>query len=67
LLGVNTVPRSEDTQSAYRSELAGVAGSLAILAATCSIHHITTGEATIGLDGDQALKTASGDWPLNAG
>jgi ribonuclease HI len=67
LLGVNTVPGLEDTQSAYRSELAGVAGSLAILAATCRIHHITDGEATIGLDGEQALKTASGDWPLNAG
>jgi hypothetical protein len=63
---VNAVPGPEETQSAYRSELAGVSGSLAILASVCSLYQISSGTATLGLDGDQALKAASGHWPLDA-
>jgi hypothetical protein len=58
ITGVNAVPGAEAIQSAYWSELAGISGSLAILQATCLLHDISSGQITIGLDGDQALKTA---------
>jgi hypothetical protein len=65
MVGVNAVPGNCQEQSAYRSELAGISGSLAITAAVCRIHDIQAGSITFGLDGNQALKAAAGDWPLN--
>jgi hypothetical protein len=56
ICGLNAVPGPKETQSAYRSKLAGVSGSLAILASICSLHQISSGKATVGLDGNQALK-----------
>jgi ribonuclease HI len=65
IVSVNSVPGNWNEQSAYRSELAGISGSLAITAAVCHIHDIQEGSITFGLDGNQALKAAAGDWPLN--
>ena len=65
ILSVNYVPGNREEQSAYRSELAGISGSLSIISAVCSVHDIQTGAITIGLDGEQALISASEDWPLN--
>ena len=64
MISVNTVPGHRQEQSAYRSELAGIEGALAILESVCKVHDIQHGAATIGLDGEQALIEASGDWPL---
>jgi hypothetical protein len=65
IISVNAVPGHRQEQSAYRSELAGIEGALAILESVCTVHDIQQGAATIGLDGQQALIEASGDWPLN--
>jgi hypothetical protein len=65
IVSVNAVPGNCDEQSAYRSELAGISGSLAVTAAVCRVHDIQDGSITFGLDGRQALLAAAGDWPLN--
>ena len=65
IISVNSVPGNWDEQSAYRSELAGISGSLSILAAVCTVHDVHTGSVTIGLDGEQAMIAASEDWPVN--
>lgn len=64
-LGVNSVPGNYHEQSAYRSELAGISGSLAIISAICDKYDITSGSITIALDGEQALLNASSTWPLS--
>ena len=56
---INTVPGPTDSQSAYRSELAGISGSLLIIQAICKRHHIQNGCITIGLDGQSAMKSVS--------
>ena len=58
------VPGPIDAQSAYRSELAGISGSLLILQALCNKYNLSTGTITIGLDGKSALETVSGTQPL---
>jgi hypothetical protein len=65
LISVNSVPGIREEQSAYRSELAGVSGSLSLIVAICMVHDIHTGLITIGLDGKQAMIAASEDWPLS--
>ena len=65
MMCVNAPPGHGDEQSSYRSELAGIAGTLALVSSICQIHDISSGSITIGLDGDQALTQASGDWPLS--
>jgi hypothetical protein len=64
MISVNTVPGHSQEQSAYQSELAGIEGALAILESVCKVHDLQHCAATIGLDGNQALIEASGDWPL---
>jgi hypothetical protein len=64
--GPEAVLGPEEIQSTYQSELVGTTGSLVILASITSLHHISSGHATIGLDGNQVLKTVAGQWPLNA-
>jgi hypothetical protein len=51
LISVNSVPGNREEQSAYRSKLAGVSGSLSLISAVCMVHDIHTGSITIGLDG----------------
>jgi hypothetical protein len=48
LISVYSVPGNRGEQSAYRSELAGVSGSLSLIAAVCMVHDIHTGLITIG-------------------
>ena len=63
--GANTVPGNPNEQSSYRSELAGISGTLAILDATCKKYDISTGSVTVALDGQQALLKARSLWPLS--
>jgi hypothetical protein len=65
MITVNEVPGHRQEQSAYRSELAGIEGALAVLASVCRVHRVENGAVTIGLDGEQALIEASGNWPLS--
>jgi hypothetical protein len=67
LVGVNVIPGSPNSQSAYRSELGGIAGLLESLHCLCQLHEITSGKVEIGLDGDQARQEAFGHWPLDPG
>jgi hypothetical protein len=65
IVGVNVIPGAEESQTAYRSELGGVAGILEALHCICRANHITYGKVEVGLDGDQARKEAFGIWPLD--
>lgn len=51
----NQVPGETDKQSAYRSELAGICGSLTLLYAVCKAYTIKKGLTTVALDGKQAM------------
>ena len=62
-IGVNAVPGEPGNQSSYRSELAGISGSLAIISAVCDKYDINSGSITIALDGKEAMRTASSVWP----
>ena len=59
IISINTVLGPTDSQSAYRSKLAGISGSLLIIQAICNMHHIQAGCTTIGLDSQSALKSVS--------
>ena len=48
IISVNSVPGNREEQSAYRSELAGISGSLSVIAAVCTVHDIQSGSITIG-------------------
>jgi hypothetical protein len=61
----NAVPGACKEQSVYRSELAGISGILMVLDIVCKKFNITVGGIGIGLDGQQAMISASKDWPLN--
>ena len=65
LVGVNVIPGEEDSQSPYRSELGGVAGILEALHCICIAQTVTSGHVTVGLDGEQAMKQAFSEWPLD--
>lgn len=66
ITGLNRVPGSADCQSAYRAELSGISCILAIIEAIRSVHNITQGGVTLGLDGESALKQAFGHKPLTS-
>ena len=57
ITGRNAVPGAPLDQSAYRSELSGIAGIVVTLSILCSYHNITGGGIEIGLDGEQAMKS----------
>ena len=63
--GSNWVTGPEESQSAYRSELASVIAGLTILDILVRHHNITEGAVTIVLDGETAMKESGGDWPLS--
>jgi hypothetical protein len=52
--GDNWVPGTPTDQSAYRSELAGIAGILSVVAIIIQHYDITNGSITIALDGYSA-------------
>jgi hypothetical protein len=60
----NWVPGLPTDQSAYRSELAGIAGILSAVAVMIQQYDITSGSITIALDGKSALDQASAETPL---
>ena len=64
-VGANAVPGNPEEQSSYRSELAGISGSLAIIAAVCDKYGIVSGSITMALDGQQALLKSRSMWPLS--
>ena len=59
--GWNWVTGPASSQSAYRSELAGVIASLTMLDIIVRQNNITEGEVTIALDGLTAMQQAGGD------
>jgi hypothetical protein len=61
LISVNSVPGNREEQSAYRSKLAGVSGSLSLIAAVCMVHDIHSRSIAICLDGKQAMFAVSED------
>ena len=65
IVSINYVPGHTDSQSAYRSELAGISGSLLLIAAICHKFHISHGAVTIGLDSQSAINSVSQADPLN--
>jgi hypothetical protein len=67
IVGVNVIPGEEESQSPYRSELGGIAGILEVLHCVCGVYQVSVGHVTVGLDGEQAMKEAFGDWPLDPG
>jgi hypothetical protein len=66
ILGVNHTPGNPSDQSPYRAELSSISGILCLLSLLCQIHDIKHGSIHIGLDGDSAMKEASGLHPLHA-
>jgi hypothetical protein len=65
IASVNVVPGRPSEQSAYRSELSGIIGSLTTIRLVCQLHNIQSGSVTIGLDGYEAMRQSSGNWPLD--
>jgi hypothetical protein len=65
ITGYNWVTGTKEDQSSYRSEAAGVSGSLAVLDVLVKHYHIESGSVTIALDGLSALQQCAGDWPLS--
>ena len=63
--GYNQVTGPEESQSVYRSELAGVIAGLTILDILVRHHNIIEGSVTIALDGRTTMKESGGDWPLS--
>jgi hypothetical protein len=65
-IGVNAVPGLPDEHSSYRSELAGISGSLAIIHAVCQRYSIQEGSVTLILNGIEAMRRASNTYrPLS--
>jgi hypothetical protein len=63
--GVNAVPGSPQEKSPYRAELVGISGVISIVKCVCEQYDIQAGTIEMGLDGEQAMKAAFEDWPLN--
>ena len=52
---LNIVPGLSSCQSAYRSELSGIYGSVCAVEQVCVTHKVIAGRVTIGCDGEEAL------------
>ena len=63
--GFNWVTGPGSSQSAYRSELAGVISALTIVDILVCHNNITEGAITFALDGKTAMEESRGDWPLS--
>jgi hypothetical protein len=64
LIGWNGVPGTLTAQSAYRSELAGIAAIITAAKLLVTRFSLSHGAIKIGLDGSEALNQAGGNWPL---
>jgi hypothetical protein len=56
--GVNFIPGLPTDQSAYRSELGGASGIIAVIESIVEVFGLQSGTITIGLDGEQAMWNA---------
>jgi hypothetical protein len=65
VIGLNEIPGAPEDQSAYRSELAGISGIMAVVDCLCRLHYLTSGTIHCRLDGEQAMLNASSDQPLD--
>ena len=65
ILGMNEIPGSDQDQSPYRAELGGILGVIATVNCLCRLHSISSGAIECRLDGEQAMKHASGSNPLD--
>ena len=63
--GENWVTGPEESQSVYRSELAGVIAGLTIIDILVRHHNITNSGVTLALDGLTAMQEYTGYWPLS--
>jgi hypothetical protein len=67
IMGGNEIPGYSTEQSSYRAELGGIEGIIALVDCVVQVHSITSGSIRVGLDGEQAMLNAGGDWPLRPG
>ena len=63
--GENWVTVPVESQSPYRSKLAGVIAGLTVVDILVRHHKITEGGVTLALDGLTAMEECAGDWPLS--
>ncbi len=56
--GYNQVPGAAQDQSPYRSELAGLLGTVMMITEICKFHHLTEGQITVACDNISALNLA---------
>ena len=61
--GCNRTPGTRADQSAHRSELGGVVGTLLILKSLCEVHNIQDGAVELGLDCESAIKKITAHYP----
>ena len=61
---VTIVPGNEEDQYSYSSELAGI---LYVAESIVKNHSVSSGKLTLSLDGKEALRQASSNFPLRAG
>jgi hypothetical protein len=74
IVAVNVVPSNPDSQSSYRSKLAGIFGQVTLVNALCKTHGITQGAIECGCDSlgalqkvfilDTEIKTAGSNFDL---
>jgi hypothetical protein len=64
-VGVNLIPREQEDQTSYRSEIGGVSGIVETIGIVCERYSITSGAVKVGLDGDQAMQNIFRAWPLH--
>jgi hypothetical protein len=55
------MPGDPTDQSPFRSELGGVVGILTTLHSLCTLHNISSGKVTIGLDCESAIHSIASD------
>jgi hypothetical protein len=55
---VNAIPGDPESQSSYRSELAGIFGQVIMVNTICRLHGVTQGSITSGCDGAEAIRKA---------
>jgi hypothetical protein len=62
---VNSIPGETEDQSSYQSKMGGVSGIIEAAGIICALYAIQSGVMEVGLDGDQAMKSIFGSWPLH--
>jgi hypothetical protein len=65
IVGVNLTPGKKENQTSHRSKLGGASGIVEATGTICKLQRSITSISAVeaGLDGDQEMKNAFGDWP----